>query len=1577
MNPDSLLCSRHGTLAGIAVLFLAMSVSLSSQSLSIYNINSSEFPKITADYVAFDNAGNPISETLDRNDFRVQEQPVGGAPQDLSATLTQGCDATTVQPEASIVIVMDRSNSMYDVVNGQTRFKYAVDAVKAFVAKIRFVGQTRVALTVFSGNYELKVDWTNNPQIIYDTLNKLQPSGATNYELPFTQPGINVFDLLKQRPPNIPKYVFFLTDGQPNPAIGSPNNSLATEQKFVDETVLKFQAQGARFFAVSINVPETHWTIQEIARQTGGKSILTTEDKLVDLFSVLALETQTSYACKISWISPFVCSSEAQSRTVTITLLQGANPRYVTSYVSPPNSLARVTLSSPTLYTGDPPPSQVSYALDTLTAFNAPLSIDGYSITPSTYFTVVDWNFPNAQTTFIPFVIPAGQKRILRVEFKQGTPQIFRQAKLRFSGTPCPPEINLVGGQGFVLITSPNGGELFSTCDTVIISWAGVLPTQLVTLEYSSDDGASWSLITQTAAGLKYRWLPPSAGTRYRVRVSVSPAPQYQWAKQIGGNGNETPTSLALSCDELKVFATGYYTGPTRIGSVVENIGADNTDGYLAEFDPDGVLVNVTILKGSGSYDDRVVGAITDSACNLYVVGYHSSPTASFGSLNLSLQTLDKKNMFIYKFDPIGSMVWVRYGEGDNVSATTAGADSVGIRYDVNGYPLVVVVGTYQRYVRIGLNGSGNWEESPRYNNNTVRPYYAIYDANGNAVSFNNGTAPSGYRYQAMLATDKTGFTYETGKYTGPKSFTPPSPGITLPNLGGTDVYVSKKGAIPSSNDMSDASFFVKSPVLSFTITKATLDSTAQGQSSSKSFQGILCNTGDFPITITKTLLAGSYPTDFRLIDNLIGVRLNKGQCISLEFEFVPSGIGNRSAILIVEGSCGNPASLELSGEGLAPCVYDVQSSIDLGKLPLGQTRQYRIACVFRNTGPIRLQGSLSGGSAEITVSPTGPFDLPPNVCFDVTIDVNPTSAGNKSVVLNYGLASECGIPLTTINIEIVEPRVTITNVSFAPTRVGNVIYDTIRITNLASEPATLTLLTTSSRNSPSLVFTTPTVPPPITLEPDQVFDIPVQYNPQARGTHIDSVFVTVQGQVGQLTGEARGTAFLPEIAVRCWTFPSWTVGQKYTNPGYVTIYNTEPATDLYIDTVYFETPTADFNWLPGGMPSFPITLVGGDSVSIPVEFTPQAVGIRSVNVRVENDAKTGPGPIPPYAIADCTVRGTGVEPSVIPPIEMGDVLICATRTVVVTLKNPNTDEDLDVDAGIGTGDLTVFSISPSSAFIIPKGESREITIVYSPFSVGNHTASWTFANSQGLSLGISASGSGITTTAAFVFNNIIVGIVGQAASTPVNVTLGALDTVTIKSVRLTFTFDPQYLSFKGFDQPQQAGWTFIPDAAIPGRVVIDATADPAANLLNGAFVTPTFEVFLTPNSVLPLSFTAEVDPACVVGSGDQKEISVQQVCSGFLRLVKIGNAPFGIEPPKPNPASGFTEIMYSTGMNLSTVFEIVDGIGNRLETITTPIQPSGVYQLYLDVSRLGSGMYLIRMISGPFSDVHTLYVVK
>ncbi|MDZ4746340.1 MAG: choice-of-anchor D domain-containing protein [bacterium] len=1566
--------------AALMVTCIAVTTALATaQTLNVYNVNTSNFPKIKADYVAFDATGNPISG-LTAADFRVSETPQGSTARDVTASITHACETIVGDPAASIVLVVDNSNSMSAEVNGKQRFKYVQEALKSFIGRVKFNGETSISIISFSGNSVLVADWQTTALPLTTAIDTMKIGTATRYEAAFESIP-NLYDQFLSRKPTIPKYVFFLTDGTPNPLMDKPN-------EFVARNIQKCNAAGIRVFAITILETQAHYTIEQIAKGTGGKSIVTTEDKLVDLYGLLALETQVRSLCSIEWTSPYVCVEQHRNRTATITLLRGTNPTATIGFTTPPNSLASVTVSDPVLFVGDPNPNSSALAIVTITANGAPLRVDNFSLNPSTYFTVVDWNVDAPTPTFAPFTLGAGQSRRIRVQFTQGPTKTFRQASLSLVGSPCPPTIVLVAGTGLVTLQSPIGGELFSTCDTVTIKWAGVLPTQPVTLKYSDDDGATYpNIIANNATGLSYKWLPPQPGVRYRVQVSVSPAKQYQWGKGFGGPDNETASSIAVCQDGSKVYASGYFDGPAKFGNLppVANAAGD-TEGYFLELDSDGNVVRLVTLEGSASNDERIIGVITDNECNYYVAGYFSSPNANFGTFPLQLPNLTTRAMFIYKFNQSGSLIWNGNAWGDGARASSVDCTNLGIRY-VSGQPVVVVVGTFTRYIRAGINASGIYEQS--VGGVAPRPYFVTYNVAGFPSLAANSTQPGGYIYKNTTVNDTNGFTYETGQFSGAKSFGTPAQ-ITIGSQGGTDVFAAKQGAPPSSSASSAASFSVKAPALSFTITKAVMNPIAQGQRINTSFTGILKNTGDFPVVLTKTSISGLFPADFILLTTVVGTRLNPGESISLEFEFAPTGTGIRSAQLRVEGSCGTSSTVELEGKGLPPCVWAVVSDTSIGKFALGQSGSRAIACVLRNDGPNLLRGTLSitGDVGEIQItSPEAPapgmtFALAPNGgCLTLAINVVPTSGGTKSVKLGYGLLTECGVPETTISALVVEPRVAIDTVDLGPRRLLTQTDTALYVRNLNTDDAVITAMRTVDANDPNFpIVALPVLTTPITLRPSEVLRIPVTYVPQDRAAHAVRVFVTVQGQAAELEGLVMGSGFLAAIAATGFDFGPWTVNSPTPCPiiGTVTIDNTDATSTLVVQDIDFSTLGPDFV-LTSPIPTYPITILPNDPpVSFNIQFTPKTVGLITRQVCITHEAKPGPGPLPPYANTCVDVIGMGISGSalVLPPF--GNVLTCATKTQIVPITNPNPSLPLQCQPAVATGDVGVFTISEPGAFTIPPGQTYNMTVVFAPLAPGNFAASFTIANDQSLDLTIITSGSGITTPADFRFNTIPEGVIGNGVATPINVTVGNLDTVHISEVVLTISHPRDFLRFALFTQPEQTGWSFVADVSVAGQVTITGTAKtPVTTLVSGPFVTPVFDAFLTADAVLPVTLDAAIALPCVVASGDNSGIAMKLVCSSRSRLVRLGSSQFAMSVPMPNPATDRTVVSYSTGIEGSTTFEVVDQVGNVVKTIATESAPSAAYELDLQTDDLGTGIYYLRMQSGPFSATRTLHVIR
>ncbi len=1559
----------------LAVAFAVASFAAQAQTINIYGINSSAFPKIVADYIALDVAGNPITD-LNERDFNVVETPQGLGAQDLTATVKHACVEQSKDPEASIIFILDRSNSMRDVVPGANRQRWDIvkDAVRAFVNQLKFVGQTRVSLVSFAGSYEVINEWVDNKQPILDSLKDLKIQTVTNYVLPFESSGNNIYELFKRRPASIPKFVFFLTDGTPNPGI--PN-----ETKFVNDNSQLMQAQGIRFFAITIKEESTHWTLDALARATGGKSIITNEARLLDILSLLALETQVTKTCQITWTSPYACAEQALSRVARITLKRGTNPTATIPYQAPASALAKVEVSDPILFCGDPAPNGKSFANLTLTALNAPFSVTTEPVvSPSTYFKVIDWNFPLNQATFAPFNLAPNGKRIIRVEFAQGNMQSFRQAQLAFSGTPCPPSATLVGGTGVIILQSPVGGELFSTCDTVVIKWAGVLPTQQVSIEYSINSGTNWTNITSAATGLTYKWLPPAAGVNYRIRVSVSPIAQYVWAKQLGGAGAETATSVAVTPNGLKVFATGYFDGPAKFGTTTVNNQPGNIDGYFTEFDSDGNIINTVLLTGSASNDERVIGAVTDKDGNVYVAGYFSSQAASFGGFPLSPGPLDTRNMFVYKFAPDGSLQWTNISKGSGTSSSVSDCSDIGIRYDASGNPEIIVVGRFQRYIEVGISRGGTIERNGPYTGTaatTWRNYYVIYDAGGYPRLTANAAAPTagGLVYKAKTVKDALNFTYATDSYTGPKSFTPPP--ITLPNNGQTDVFVTKNGASPASNDVSKSNISVLAPQLTVTQNKVTFKGTPQGQQEPVSLTSVVQNRGSFPVTIQRINIAGTNAGDFRVISpTTFPIRLDTGRTLSLELAFEPKGTGLRTAVLELVGNCNANSQIVLEGTGLAPCVWESQSTIALGKVPLGQPSSRTVTCILKNTGPLALNGrvTITKPDPDITIGNQGAFSLAANGgCFDLDVSIAASTPGVKTCTVDFGLPADCGSAVSTITVEIVEPRVAIDSIDFGRVRLLTPVSGNITITNLNTDPASITGYTIS--NPTNVNFSGITLPAPQVLAPGASVSIPVTYTPQARGAHSVSVTATVQGQNTPLVGLIKGVGFQPVLEATGFTFKAWPISTTSPEQGKVTLRNTDADAALTINAVAFQNATTVFA-LTGTPPTFPQTIAPGGTLELNVSFTPAVVGNNTINVCIEHDGKPGPGPVPPYANTCVEVKGIGLDQSGIPPINFANTLTCATRVDSFAIVNPS-QFALNAQAAVGSGDAAAFELSEKAAFTVAPGETKVITVTFRPTAVQAYSASYAFANDQNLKLNVTMSGNGVSTPVDFRYGTIAQAQAGQVLSTPISVSYNAANFAGAAPTQfdITITHDAEAMSFAGFTQPEMLGWTFTPTPGV-GSVAIRAQSVTGI-LTQGAFVTPTFNTYLNADSTLPMSMTVTSPLSCLVTTGDRTAVTMKFVCFTTGRLVKFGNQQFGLMNPRTNPVRDELVVAYTTGITVATTFQVLDAMGNIVIEATSGVTPSGSYLFEANTSSLASGVYFLRMISGPFVGSTQFAVVK
>ena len=164
-----------------------------------------------------------------------------------------------------------------------------------------------------------------------------------------------------------------------------------------------------------------------------------------------------------------------------------------------------------------------------------------------------------------------------------------------------------------------------------------------------------------------------------------------QWAKQAGGNGETNPNGLATDAAG-NVYVTGYYNCDTlTFGTTVKLINTSGYTAFVVKYNSAGVAQ--WAQQGLGNAASKAFGIAVDGSNNVYITGYFTSTTLTFGSNNLTNGTADgfTNDAFIAKFDNSGNNLWIK----GNTSNTSSNGDVYGFGIGTDASGNVYVAGDF------------------------------------------------------------------------------------------------------------------------------------------------------------------------------------------------------------------------------------------------------------------------------------------------------------------------------------------------------------------------------------------------------------------------------------------------------------------------------------------------------------------------------------------------------------------------------------------------------------------------------------------------------------------------------------------------------------------------------------------------------------------------------------------------------------------------------------------------------------------------------------------------------------------
>ncbi len=497
------------------LLAILMSYTAHSQSFSVFNVETANFPAVKANFYAFDAAGNQITN-LSPSDFELTEDGV-----QRNITLVS-CPSPKPSQPVSSVLTIDISGSMKG-----SNMDMAKTAAKVWIDAMN-LAKSECAVTSFNKNNYLNQDFTTDRQKLISAVDNLNPGGGTSFDAGLISPkagALLIADKGKHK-----KVVVFLTDGK------SKCNAAAVIQKA--------NQINAVVYCIALNLPCPQ-SLKDISAQTGGQWFenISSSKEAEDAYRQILMRARGSDPCTIEWQSGVSCY--AGITNVEITLLQNG-AKAATSYQSPNTSVAKLEFDPSYVKFADPEVGVTAEQKVTVTARNADFTITNITANNASFFITPD-----------NFTLNDGQSLELTVSYI-APDSGYVYCRFDIENDVCPTKFYASGGwRGkrptikTIKLIHPNGGEVFVAGSDTVITWEGVPPEEPVKLEYRTDDNQPWVTIADSATGLNHPFrVPKVASKKYLARVTA--------AAKSGYFDNEM---VLIPAGTFQMGNTGAYSG--------------------------------------------------------------------------------------------------------------------------------------------------------------------------------------------------------------------------------------------------------------------------------------------------------------------------------------------------------------------------------------------------------------------------------------------------------------------------------------------------------------------------------------------------------------------------------------------------------------------------------------------------------------------------------------------------------------------------------------------------------------------------------------------------------------------------------------------------------------------------------------------------------------------------------------------------------------------------------------------------------------------------------------------------------
>ncbi len=484
----------------ISLLFLLSSTLVQSQNfLKIVDYSYSDYPSLKLRFFAYSADGELIVNP-DRNNYALSDN---GAALNINSIKCEFSDII----KSSLVLSLDKALSLGD--DSQLYMKLA----KRIFDTLSFLmceKDNEIAVTSFDTRSFLNHDFSNNYTSLSRAINAIPSSTSSSINKGF------IYNLLGSL--NIAK-------------LGSSKRSII----IATQGVADFQVNNIAEIAIrdSISIFFIYFgskapaEIIELCKSTNGVCFdnITNLDDITPLVNSLFYLVRGSEPCSIDFIGNYDCS---ENHTIRLT---DNSSGYFDEFNFDVIDKDKPTIqSNPSYLSYSSVPIGQSLTQDiTITAINSDITINSIQ-TENPLFSIVAGAVAN------PFVLSKNQSHTISIRYSPLDSAIVFTRLIIESNACSGNEIYITGGfpnrppkVKTIEIVNPKCGETLVVGDTIDIRWHGLLPKDIIQLEYSINDGKNWHALAKNVENLSYRWVVPDMETNNLLIRAVQ-----LWPNNVG-----------------------------------------------------------------------------------------------------------------------------------------------------------------------------------------------------------------------------------------------------------------------------------------------------------------------------------------------------------------------------------------------------------------------------------------------------------------------------------------------------------------------------------------------------------------------------------------------------------------------------------------------------------------------------------------------------------------------------------------------------------------------------------------------------------------------------------------------------------------------------------------------------------------------------------------------------------------------------------------------------------------------------------------------------------------------------------